>query len=187
MAAAAPPPPTAAGATEEKPKEKAEDFFVYKPARGVALPSFSIFWSIVLLVVFNFFYQYIAYYTYHATTKSWSWESFFTNDIHAWLPILNTALAISIIGNIVLLIVNNKIVRDSIHVIINGFNLASVLTLLVIFPFDFNVITNSEAAGWTTLGVRVFLVFLAIGFGVSLVVRFVKLLVNVIKTATEPD
>ena len=72
----------------------------------IALSSFAIVWSIVLLVVFNFFYQYIAYYTYHAATKTWTWESFFTNDINAWLPILNAALAIAIIGNIVLIFVN---------------------------------------------------------------------------------
>jgi hypothetical protein len=183
MAAAAP-PPTAVGATEEKPGKKAGEHPVYKPARGAALPSFTIFWSIVLLVVLNFFHQYIAYYTYHAATKSWTWESFFTNDIHAWLPVLNIALAITIIGSIALIIVNNKVVRDSVHIIINGFNLASVLTLLVIFPFNFDVIPNSEAAGWTTLGARVFLIFIAICFGITLVARFVKLLVNVIKTAT---
>jgi uncharacterized membrane protein len=185
MAAAAPPPPTAVGAIEEQPGKTAE-YPVYKPRINVALPSLAIFWSIVVLVVFNFFYQYIAYYTYDAVAKSWTWESFFTNDIHIWLPILNTALAIAIVGNVALIIVSNKVIRDSIHVVINAFNLASILTLLVIFPFDFNVIPNSDAAGWTTLGVRVFLIFLAVCFGISLVVRLVKLLVNVAKVETQP-
>jgi uncharacterized membrane protein len=180
-AAAAPPPPTAVSAAEES--KGVEDSFKYRKEGRITLSAFAIVWSVILLIGFNFFHQYIAYYTYHATSKTWTWESFFTSDINAWLPILNTALAIAIIGNIVLIVVNNKIVQESIHVITNGFNLAAVITLLVVFPFNFDVIPNSDTAGWTTLGVRVFLVFIAVCFGISLLVRAIKLLVNVIKAA----
>ncbi|MGD0779909.1 MAG: DUF4870 domain-containing protein [Dehalococcoidales bacterium] len=178
-----PPPVAAAGITEEKISKKVAEPYKVRVESRIPLAVASIIWNVILLVVFNFFYQYIAYYTYHAASKTWTWQSFFTNDINAWLPILNAALAIAIIGNIILIFVNYKIVRESIHVVTNGFGLAAILTLLVIFPFNFDVIPNTDAAGWTTFGVRVFLIVLAVCFGIGLVVRVVKLLVNAIQAA----
>jgi uncharacterized membrane protein len=175
-AAAAPPPPTA----PEKPKKPVHSFEYRKTGR-ITISSFAIAWSVVLLVVFNFFHQYIAYYSYDSVNKIWSWSSFFTNDISAWLPILNTALIISIIANIVLIFVNNKIIRESIHVISNGFNLAAIVTLLVVYPFNFDIIPNSDAAAWTTLGVRIGLVVIAVCVGISLLVRIIKLLESSVK------
>jgi uncharacterized membrane protein len=182
--AAPPPPPTAAKAVEEKPTKKKREYTEFKREGRIVASSFAIAWSVILLVVFNFLNQYIAYYTYHADTKSWSWESFFNSDINAWLPILNAALGISIIGNIILIIVNNRIVRDAVHVFTNGFNLAAVVTLLIIFPFNFNVIPNADAAGWTELGVRIGLAVIAVGFGISLLVRAIRLLVSSLRGVT---
>jgi len=187
-AAAAAATPIAAGAIEEKPEVKTHIHrHVHRQERSIAGPSFGIFWSIVLLIVFNFFHQYIAYYTYHAATKSWTWQSFFTNDISVWLPVLNAALAVTIAGNIVLIVVNNKIVHNAIHFLMNGLSLASVLTLLIVFPFNFDVIPNSEAAGWTTLGVRIFLIIVAVGIGIALITRFAKLLVHTVNASTASD
>ncbi|OGO20778.1 MAG: hypothetical protein A2Z15_01930 [Chloroflexi bacterium RBG_16_50_11] len=180
-----PTPPAAAVDIDEKIGKRVETFFKEKRSGRITIVAFAIAWSMVLLVVFNFFNEYIAYYTYHTATKTWTWESFFTSDIGVWLPIFNTALAISIIGHIALIFVNNNIIRESIHVITNGFSLASVLTLLVVFPFNFDVIPNSEAAGWTTMGVRLFLIFIAAGFGIALLVRIIKLLVSVVKAAAK--
>jgi uncharacterized membrane protein len=183
-----PPPRSDAADIDERIDKKVQDFFKHKREGRITASAFAIAWSIILLVVFNFFHQYIAYYTYNAASSTWTWDSFFTSDIGLWLPILNTALAISIIGNIVLIIINSNIVRQSIHVIINGFGLASVMTLLVVFPFDFDVISNSTAAASTTLGVRIALICIAVGFGIALLVRIIKLLVSIIKTAIKlPD
>ncbi|MHB8105551.1 MAG: DUF4870 domain-containing protein [Dehalococcoidales bacterium] len=181
--AAAPPPPPAAASRIIDEDKKWEDITRDRRERRIPLAAFTIAWSVILLVAFNFFNQYIAYYTYHAATKTWTWEPFFTSDINAWLPILNAALAISIIGSIVIIFVNFKIIIQTIRVITNGFRLASVIVLLVIFPFNFDVIPNSDAAGWTTLGVRLGLVFIAVCLGVSLLVRAIRLLVSVLKTA----
>ena len=186
---APPPPPTTPPPAiidiDEKIDKKVETFFKEKRTGRITVSAFAIAWSIILLVVFNFLHQYIAYYTYNAATKTWAWESFFASDINQWLPIFNTALAISIIGYVVLIVASNNIIRESIHIIINGFGLASVITLLVVFPFDFDVIPNVTAAGWTTLGVRVFLAFLAVCFGIALLVRIIKLLINIIKSSVK--
>lgn len=179
-----PSPPHAAAAGEKTAGKPVEAVRAGREGR-IALSAFGVAWSVILLVVFNFLHQYIAYYSYNSATKSWTWQSFFTSDIGIWLPILNTALAISIIGNIALIMLNNNIIRQAIHVIMNGFRLASVVTLLAVFPFNFDVIPNTSAAGWTTLGVRVFLVIVAIGFSIALLVRVIKLLMNWMKAVTQ--
>jgi uncharacterized membrane protein len=179
------PPPSAALDIEEITEKTTETAIKQKRAGRITLSALAIAWSIILLVVFNFLYQYIAYYTYNSTDRTWNWESFFTSDINLWLPILNTTLAISIIGYIFLIIINNNIIRESIHVIINGFGLASVITLLIVFPFTFDMIPNSAVVDGVTVGVRIFLILLAIGFGISLLVRVIKLLVSVLRAATK--
>jgi len=179
-AAAAAPPPTARAAKECKiPDEYTKD----SRERRIPLSVAGIVWNVILLVVFNWLNQYIAYYTYDSAAKTWSWNSFFTSDINAWLPVLNAALAIAIIGNIILIFINHKIIREAIHVFMNGFGLAAVINLLVIFPFNFNVIPDADAAGWTTMGVRGALIFIAVCIGISLIVRVIKFLVNVIHAA----
>ncbi len=180
-----PPPPPKATDIEEKIEKRERISFKERKAGRITLSAFVIAWSIILLVVFNSLYQYIAYYTYNSADKTWHWESFFTGDISLWLPILNATLAITIAGYIILIIMDNKIVRESIHVIINGFNLASTITLLVVFPFTFDMIPNSTVASGVTAGVTIFLVFLAVCFGISLLVRIIKLLINILKMATK--
>jgi uncharacterized membrane protein len=147
---------------------------------------FAIAWCVILLVAFNFFNQYIAYYTYNAAASTWTWKSFFTSDINKWLPILNAALAVAIIGHLVMIFLNNRILRRAIHVINSGFGLAAVLTLLAVYPFDFstNVIPNSSAAAATDAGVRIGLIVIAVGCGIGLLVRIIKLLVSIARSVT---
>jgi uncharacterized membrane protein len=183
-AAAPPAPPSpsrAAADIDERQGRRRDDFFRHHRELRITGYAFAVAWSIILLVAFNFFHQYIAYYTYHAASSTWTWNSFFTNDIGIWLPILNAALIISIIGHTVMIFVDNNILRRAIHVITTGFGLASVITLLVVYPFDFStsVIPSSTAAAATDLGVRVALICIAIGFGIGLLVRIIKLLISI--------
>jgi uncharacterized membrane protein len=184
-----PPPPQPPSANiDEKIGKKVETFFKAKQGGRITLSSLAIAWSIILLVVFNFLHQYIAYYTYDSVNKTWNWDSFFTTDISLWLPILNAALAVSIVGHILLIIINNNITRESIHIIMSGLGLAAVITLLVVFPFTFDMLPNSAAVSGTTLGVRIFLAFIAVCIGIALLVRVIKLLVNILKAAVKiPD
>jgi hypothetical protein len=185
-----PPPPSAGIDLDERIGKKVDDFFKRRREGRITASAFAIAWSIILIVFFNFFYQYAAYY--NADTAggivTWSRESFFTSDIALWLPILNTTLAISIISHIVMIIVDKNILRQALHVIIDGFGLATVITLLVVFPFDFNVIPNTVAAAGTHTGVTVVLIFIAVGFGIGLLVRIIRLLISIIKAAIKsPD
>jgi hypothetical protein len=71
--------------------------------------------------------------------------------------------------------------REMIHIVINAFSLWTVLTLLSVFPFDFSVIPNPAAADATYFGVRIFLIFISVAVGIALLVRVIKLIVNVVR------
>jgi uncharacterized membrane protein len=180
------PPQPAGTATEDidaKIHRKVEEFFHRKRGGRITASAFAIAWSIVLLVFFNFFYEYVAYY--HASTAggviTWTRQSFFTSEIYLWLPVLTIALVVSIAGHIVLIVFDRYILRQIILLILDVFGLATVATLLAVFPFDFTVIPDTAAAAATQVGVTVVLICIAVGFGIGLLVRAVKLIINILK------
>lgn len=186
-AASPPPPPPPASSTfieaDEKINRKIDDWFSHRREGRITGSAFAIAWNIIVLVFFNFFHQYVAYYNGQTVNGviRWTREPFFTSDIGLWLPILNAAIAVSIISHIIMILVDKELLRQALHVIMNGFALATVITLLVIFPFDFGVIPNEAAATGTNLGVTIALIIIAVGTGIGLLVRFIQLLINSVK------
>jgi len=149
----------------------------------ITASAFAIGWSIVLLIFFNFFNQYVAYYRSETVNgiTTWTRYPFFTEDVKLWLPILTATLIISIIGHIILIIRDNYVLREMIHIVINAFSLWTILTLLSVFPFDFTVIPSTSAAEATYLGIKIFLIFISVGVGIAILVGVIKLIVNVVK------
>jgi uncharacterized membrane protein len=174
------PPPAAASGTGIE--DKIDAHFKGRSGR-ITASAFAIAWSIALLIFFNFFNQYVAYY--HSETvagvTTWIRYPYFTEDINLWLPILTATLIISIIGHIILIILDRYVLRAMIHIVINAFSLWTILTLLTVFPFDFSVIPSTTAADATYLGVRIFLIFISVGVGIAILVRVIKLIVNVLR------
>ena len=182
----APAPPAESG---ERTEEIRHRHFRTRSGRMVA-SAFAIAWSIALLIFFNFFNQYVAYY--HSETVGgvtiWTRYPFFTGDVNLWLPILTTTLVISIIGHVILIVRDAYILREVVHIVINAFALWTVATLLSIFPFDFTVIPNPSAADATYLGVRIFLILVSVGIGIAILVNVIRLIVNVVRgTANYED
>jgi uncharacterized membrane protein len=184
-AAFAPPP---AAASAEPAEERIRRHFRSRSGRIVG-SAFAIAWSIVLLIFFNFFNQYVA--CYHSETVDgvtiWTRHSFFTEDVNLWLPILTAALVVSIIGHVILIVHDRYILREAIHIAINAFALWTVAALLSIFPFDFSVIPNPTAVDATYLGVRVLLILISIGIGIAILVGVIKLIVNVVRGTTSHE
>ncbi len=171
---------------EKPPSHKAERYIISKRDARITASAFAIAWSVALLIFFNFFNQYIAYY-YSETVgdvTTWTRRPFFTEDINLWLPILTTTLAISIIGHIVLIIWDRYILRESVHIVIDTFGLATVITLLAVFPFDFSVIPITTIADGVHVGVTVALICISIGIGIGILVRLIKLIVNLVRGVT---
>ncbi|MDZ7837231.1 MAG: hypothetical protein U5N58_04340 [Actinomycetota bacterium] len=143
--------------------------------------SMSIAWGIVFLVFFNFFYHYIAYYEYNSALQTWARYPVLTDDFRFWLPIFTVAVVVSIIGNIVMIIIDHWSVRQITNIVMNIFGIASVSTLLSIFPFDFSNIPAENIASILIPIVTVALVLVIIGLSIATVVSFVKLIVFTIK------
>ncbi len=183
-----PPPPAPPGDLGKIIEKKVDDFFKKKREGRITASAFAIAWSIILLVFFNFFHEYIAYYSAETVggVVTWTKQPFFTSDISLWLPILTTTLVISIIGHIVIIIVDREMLRRGIQIIIDGFGLATVITLITVFPFDFGVIPNAAASAATHAGVLIVLICIAVVLGISLLIRVIKLLVNIANTAVGP-
>ena len=177
------PPETPSPAISEKMEKfgkRVEDYFARTRAGRIAGYSASIFWNVVLLIFFSFFHQYIAWY--HVEPDgSVTRLSMLTGDYFAWLPILVTALVISVATNILLIIYDRYWLRESIQIILTVIGVVVVANLVSIFPFDFSVIPNATAVDILPILVTIVLIIIAIGLGVGALVRFIKLIVSVAK------
>jgi len=176
-AEAAAPPATTVSKTEEERREHVPDYF--KQSRGTRVAGYSaaIFWSLVLLVFFTFFYQYIAWYQFGAD-GSVTRLPMLTSQYFIWLPILDIALILCIAGNIVLIIHDRYWLHEIIKIILNVIGIVVLANLLSIFPFDFNVIPNNTAVYFVPIALKIILILIAVGLGVDALVRFIKLILN---------
>jgi hypothetical protein len=107
-----------------------------------------------------------------------------TGDYFTWLPILVTALVISIAANIIMITYDRYWFREIIQIILTVIGVYVVAKLVSIFPFDFSVIPNTTAADITPVVVTVVLIIIAVGLGVGALVRFIKLIVSVTKQSS---
>ena len=165
---------------------KIEEYFTKKRSGRVVASAFTIAFGIALLIFFNYFNDYVAYYSSDTVdgVVMWTRAPFFTEDINLWLPILTTALVVSIIGHSVMIIFDRYILREVLQLVIDAFSLASVLTLVIVFPLDFSVIPSSSVAEGVDLGVTVILICVCVGIGIGILVRSIKFLVNMVKGVT---
>jgi hypothetical protein len=145
--------------------------------------SFAIAFSLALLVFFNFFHQYIGYYqpVYSGGHTYWQISSFLTSDFNLWLPVINTALIMGIIGHAVIIAFDRYLLREGVELVLDIFGLAAVISLLAIFPFDFSVIPNVDVADAIPIGLTVTLILVAVGFSISILVRFIRLIVHAVQ------
>ena len=167
------------GSKMEKVGDNIDHYF--KESRGGRITgySFAIMWSVVFLVLFNFYSQYIAYYNYDGI---WHRQALLTANFSQWLPIVTTALAASIVGNILLIIYDGYFFRQIVRIVLNLFGLAAIISLLTIFPFDFTVFPR-DLTGILNPIIIVVLILAVIGTSIDTMVRFVKLIVNAAKAS----
>jgi len=174
------PPSTVISEKVEEFGKRVEDYFTR--TRGGRITGYSavIFWNVVLLIFFSFFYRYIAWY--HMEPDGGVTRlSILTSDYFTWLPILVTALVITVAANIVLIIYDRYWFREIIQVILTVIGVVVVANLVSIFPFDFGVIPNATAIDIAPIAVTIFLIIVAVGLGVGALVRFIKLIVSAAK------
>lgn len=187
---AAPPPemPAPSMMTQVKRVEhKLDKYFTDSRAARVTSSSFAIAWSVILLIFFSFFNDYIAFYESETVggITTWTRLPFLTQEYYAWLPILITTLLLSIAGHIVIIIHDRYWLREIILIILNVLGIVAVATLVSIFPFDFYVIPNNTVADIVSVSVRIALIAIAVGLGIGSLVMFIKLIINLLKSTSE--
>jgi len=157
---------------------RTENYFTRTRSGRVAGYSVVIFFNVVLLVFFSFFHRYIAWYSV-GPDGGVTRLPILTGDYFTWLPILVTALVISIAAHILLIVYDRYWLKEIVEITLTAIGVAVVANLVAIFPLDFSVIPNPTVADIMPVAVTIGLVVLAVGLGISALVRFIKLIVNV--------
>ncbi len=158
--------------------KQTENYFKGTRAGRVAGYSATIFFNVLFIVFFSFYHRYIAWY--HAEPDGGITRlPLLTSAYFTWLPVLVTALAISIAANIVLIIYDRYWLREVTRIILDAIGAAVVAKLIAIFPFNFSVIPDPTAADVVPVVVNIVLVIIAVGLGIGALVRLIKLLVGV--------
>jgi hypothetical protein len=133
-----------------------------------------IFVTVANLIFFTFFHKYIAWY---ATEPDGSVTrlSMLTDGYFTWLPIPITASILAITAHIIFIVYDNHRFRMTAELILYISGIAVNVSLVSIFPFDFSVIPNATAVDVVPIVVTVFFILLAVFYGVTALVMFVKL------------
>ena len=63
------------------------------------------------------------------------------------------------------------------------FSLAAVISLLVIFPFDFSVMPGNDLSNLLNPILTIVLIIVSVGIGIGIIVRFVKLMIAIVRRA----
>jgi len=163
--------------------DKADRYFKSKRIGRIASSGGAIAWSVVLLVFFNFFSRYLAFYQSETVDGGIKWNIYplLTQDFRLVLPILNTVLILSIVGHSIAIAFDRHILREIILIVLNLLGMAAVLTFLRIFPFDFSVIPDTGVATISSTVTIAVLTIIAVVLGIGVLVRLIKLFVNVLK------
>jgi hypothetical protein len=165
----------------EESGKKVERYFNETRGGRTVGYAFSIFWGAVFIILFNYYSQFIAYYSKDAATGIWTRYPFLTEDFSRWLPIVTVALAVSIAGNILLIFYDRYLFRQITKMVFDLFGLASTITLLRIFPFDFSVSPNNDLVGILVPVVTILLILVSVGLGIGILVRFIKMVIVIVK------
>jgi hypothetical protein len=155
-------------------------------SKTITSSSFTIAWSIVILVFLTFYNQYLAYYQIETVegVSHWIRYPILTEAFFTWLPIFITTLVLLIIGHIILIRYSHYLIQGAVMASLRLCLLATALSLYFIFPFDFTAIPDSDVASIFQIFARVSLIILVIGLIAGIIVTLVKLIVRLSKRQT---
>jgi len=139
--------------------------------------AFAIAFNVAAFIFFNFYHQYFAYY--NQTGGVWVRQPLLTAAYSAWLPVLNVAIVLTIIGHVILIVTDRRVVRETVMVMLDIFALITIGSLLSIFPFNFRALPVSpELIAWS---VKASLSIVMVVIAISVIVRFVKLILRIVR------
>ena len=126
------------------------------PRRRMSDYIFAVIFNIAFLVVVN---------------KVPDWNILFITDSFAdILWAVNTSLAVSLAGNLILIFFHPRFLHHLLNAVFAGFGILAASVILSVFPFDFSQVTGE----WLTIIVRIALIVGIVGSAISVVVNIVK-------------
>ena len=131
--------------------------------------------TVANLILITVLHKYIAWYT-TMPDGSVTRLSMLTDGYFTWLPIPITASIVAIVAYTIMIFYDRYWFRTSAQIVVIIFGVAVVVSLLSIFPFDFSLIPNAAAADVVPTAVTAFLILMAVVYGVSALVLFVRLI-----------
>ena len=140
--------------------------------------------TVVQLIFFTRFHKYIAWYT-TEPDGSVTRLSMLTSDYFIWLPIPIIASILAITAHIIFIVYDNYRFRMTAEIILYIIGIAVTVSLVSIFPFDFSVIPNATAVDVVPIVVTVFFILLAVFYGITAIIMFVKFRSHVAKQETK--
>jgi hypothetical protein len=135
------------------------------------------------LIFLTSFHEYIAWPITEpegSVTRLWM----LTDGYFTWLPFPITASIVVIVASIIMIVYNRYWFRQGAWVLFCLMGLAVVVSLVTIFPFDFSVIPNTTAVDVVPVVVTVFLILMAVFYGICALVLFLGLRRHVAKQGT---
>ena len=126
------------------------------PRRRMADYIFSVIFNIAFLVVVN---------------KVPDWNiPFVTDSFPDVLWALNTSLAVSLAGNLILIVLHPRFLHHLFNAVFAVFGILATSVLLSVFPFDFSQVVDE----WLNILVRIALIVGIVGSAIGVVVNIVK-------------
>jgi hypothetical protein len=151
-------------------------------ANLVASSSYAIAISLILLIGFNFFNQFIALYRpyINGDTLIWIKDPILTSGFYTWLPILNAGLVLTLAGHIVIICIKQYLWEELTMIILNMIGITVILALLHFYPFDFSVINDKSWVQTLPLIIDIVLGLVLIIMAITVLVRSIKLIFVVV-------
>jgi len=126
------------------------------PRRRMTDYIFSVVFNIAFLVVVN---------------KVPEWNiAFITDSFPEVLWALNTSLAVSLAGNVILIVFHPRFLHHLFNAVFAVFGILATSVLLSVFPFDFSQLVGE----WLNILVRIVLIIGIVGSAIGVVVNIVK-------------
>ena len=138
--------------------------------------SFAIAWDFVLIIFFNFFSGFIAYYHVEPGTEIVTRYPLVTSDFSKWAVVATTALSISIVAHVVMIVLDSYPVRQTLRIMIDVMGIWVLGTMITLFPFDFSPIPVTGIADMLRWQLPVIFGLIILGLCVGTLVRAIKLI-----------
>lgn len=168
---------------EETVKNKLDAEYDEKRGRRAFGYVWNVIWSLVFIIFFNFFSRYIAYFQFEKVdgTLKWNVYPIITAGFSKLIPLITAGLVVILIGNIILLIFDRYVLSRIIEILSSIFAIAVLANIMLVFPFDFNVIPYDQLSEMLPLILKILFGLIIFILVILIIANFVKIVIKIAK------